>query len=191
MSVPLRHPPQSVDGWQNCNNFFHRQKDQSDTLWFARSHEWVCPHCKVSNLESLPDPPVQNIDGPSLQNPTVESANNIEPLGKGPVLVQPLVEDTMPAQLPGVPSSNDINMGNNPLPHTTEAVSTEPEASRAAQTGERTHEHIIPQQPVQQQSQAIHIPSAPPSSLRPPVLLDSAIGVLLFLVMALLLRKVF
>ena len=124
-----------------------------------------------------------------VAKPNTESVDRTEPLQENPTPVQSPAQNILPAQPPGAPNPNDTNVETTSLPSTVAAAPPDQEASRAGGADARIND-VIQQQPVQYQAPVVHTPSAAPSHIRPPVLLDSAIVVLLVLVIALLFRKI-
>ncbi|TDL27530.1 UBC-like protein [Rickenella mellea] len=152
------------------------------------SREWVCPHCKLSNLECLPDPLVVEpaTDGSADSSDTTNSQGN----------------EKSPQQNGSPPSASSQAV----VPPTVDVHSV-PLARESVVRIDTTQEEKLP--PAMPNSQSRHrvvetprphtehslIPNATRTSSRspprPPVLLDAAICVLLILVIALLCRKVF
>ncbi|KAF9050671.1 UBC-like protein [Hymenopellis radicata] len=133
------------------------------------SRQWVCPHCQQSNLEILPDPPSAS-ERPDVTPPeptTVpETPPEAPPAPEEPVENENQVEP--PSGDPTPPSSGAVQLQqDNPVPV---ALATELSAESPPPNTSRGR-----------------IPVSP--SRRPPLILDTAIGFLLVLVLALLCRK--
>ncbi|KAG6376083.1 ubiquitin-conjugating enzyme/RWD-like protein [Boletus reticuloceps] len=140
------------------------------------SREWVCPKCQQTNLECLPDP---------LQHATttLNESMGLRGLSRAPDQLEPPVSRPSPTPLPPAPERS-------PVPETTisdldqAAISTLVTESRPSIVGEQdrtpsgTAATRGSQLPVHHRSH------------RPPLLLDTAICLLLVLVVALLCRRV-
>jgi ubiquitin-conjugating enzyme E2 J1 len=162
-----------------------------------RSRDWVCPRCNRSNLECLPDPAQPN-DAAS----TLGSVSEAKPSSEAEVVSTPSDSELVP-----------------PQPPESEASVSEPEANPGGSDGasqsesddatsvDKTTTSVVasshsssPNAPTPSQniSDVRGIRQAVPASFRPshdaarpPMLLDTAICVLLVLVFALLCRRVF
>jgi ubiquitin-conjugating enzyme E2 J1 len=158
----------------------------------SRSRDWVCPRCNQSNLECLPDPP-QTSDTASGSTNEVKTSVEAEVVSTPAevILAQPAESEvsvptraatTAPDPADGT-SELERNQATNPVavavavtssPSSASAPSSSPPSVRGArQAGTASAFH----------------PSHGP--VRPPMLLDTAICVLLVLVFALLCRRVF
>ncbi|KAI9433983.1 non-canonical ubiquitin conjugating enzyme 1 [Lactarius indigo] len=160
----------------------------------ALSRDWVCPRCNHSNLQSLPDPPPQNDSGSasaSTSPPTTTTTGektSAEADASG-VLTTPAVDVTV------TPVVRSPEVKHPTPPNTTgretEAIvngattSSSPPPSSASSRG--GHQVVGPVASSLHQTRT-HTTT---SSVRPPMLLDTAICVLLVLVFALLCRRVF
>lgn len=149
---------------------------------FPRSREWVCPRCNQSNLECLPDPPQP---GDSLTSDPVSEAKlspEAEVVPTAPANVTPpqspegdvsvSVREATPGGVDSTPRSESEDADastSTPSPNISGARGAHPAASPSA---------------------SFH-PSQTHTTARPPMLLDTAICVLLVLVFALLLRRIF
>jgi len=127
------------------------------------SRNWECPHCKQTNLECLPDPPASSAETPPGDATAVV-------LEKPPVTEEPPVTTVSDVVEPAPEET--------PQPSTAEPPEPEPENN------------------LEQLPPVDSIPTAPSvatfspvKSTRPPLLLDTAICVLLVLVVALLCRR--
>jgi ubiquitin-conjugating enzyme E2 J1 len=153
----------------------------------SRSRDWVCPRCNRSNLESLPDPPQTNdaASGPTSEVKTSSEAEAIStPAESNPV--QPAENEapvpTRAVAENGVDGASEVR-GNevttpvaaSSLPSTSTPLSNSQSVRSARQAG----------------TAPAFQPSHTPTTVRPPMLLDTAICVLLVLVFALLCRRVF
>jgi len=131
----------------------------------ALSRDWVCPHCQESNLDLLPDPPTQGhcLGSATESHPaTTNLPSVVDASSTTPIL------DMQPS-----PTSPPPTDSGSTLSHRT-TLSTSSRQERRSQTSR----------------------SAPPQTrltgrLRPPLLLDSAICVLLVLVFVLVCRRMF
>ncbi|KAI6039004.1 UBC-like protein [Pisolithus marmoratus] len=128
------------------------------------SREWVCPKCRMSNLEYLPDLP-SKIDGPpELVGETVTRTQTPT------MFLDPFLENS------------DCPSRNNPETSSTQPDTPPPTAIR--QVPERVPE-------TGDQSNLVSaLDTTRRSTLRPPLLLDTAICMLLVLVVGLLCRRV-
>lgn len=165
----------------------------------ALSRNWVCPRCNQSNLQSLPDPPSPN-DAASASDPappattTPEAKTSAETGASGvptppappaevdvtvtPGVRTPEVETPVPVRIAiASDSTGRVTSGATTTTTSSPASSPHPSASRASST---TASSLRPTR--------THTTT---TSLRPPMLLDTAICVLLVLVFALLCRRVF
>jgi len=175
------------------------------------SREWSCPHCKVANLEHLPDaaqsdasnvPLVEGKQAKHQEQVTAESSEAFSTPSTETPLQNAMMSHSEPsparsAEEPVVPSPSRL-VNSTPIsetpssasvahrrPHTVSQPKSEAitiQSSTAASTvGSASASSVIPE--------AIPIVSSAQS--RPPILLDAAILVLLVLVAALLCRKIF
>ncbi|KAH8983551.1 non-canonical ubiquitin conjugating enzyme 1 [Lactarius hatsudake] len=153
----------------------------------ALSRDWVCPRCDHSNLQSLPDPPPSNGSGrtlgstsPSTTTTTGEKtsaeadASGVPtPAAVTPVVRSPEADHPTP---PGNANRITEAVANNGA--TTSSPPPPPGAVPAPRGGHQVGSSLY--------QTRTHV-----STVRPPMLLDTAIGVLLVLVFALLCRRVF
>lgn len=148
-----------------------------------RSREWVCPACKQTNLDLLPDP---------------------NPLGQGRTLGEErtLLETRKPEASDCAPSIQPLARGGSTMEPEGEECSSEVQMKSDRKLNER---HSALPSPAAGGRQALPIPShsREPSSdaadvirtarqrtHKPPLLLDTAICVLLVLAFALICRRV-
>ncbi|KAI0003268.1 UBC-like protein [Russula compacta] len=137
----------------------------------ALSRDWVCPRCNRSNLECLPDAPQSNDASTSGSISGVKTSSEAE-------VVPPLSAETeAPVSGQGATRSESDD--------TTSAVASPPSS---ASTPSHNPSAVLG---ARQAGPATFRPSHPHATVRPPMLLDTAIGVLLVLVFALLCRRVF
>ncbi|KAJ7172689.1 non-canonical ubiquitin conjugating enzyme 1 [Mycena filopes] len=111
----------------------------------ALSRSWICPHCRESNLDLLPDP---------VPDPVAAPSSSTE---------QPAPPELLaaPDSAPGLPDSNTDSAVETPL-------APNPVAAERART------QVI----------------SPPKRQRPPILLDTAICVILVLVCGIVFRRI-
>jgi len=159
----------------------------------ALSRDWVCPRCNQSNLQSLPDP----IDPASASEPAP------------PVTTTTVERPSAETGASGVPTAapaEHVDVTATPVVRSPEVatavrVTTSPDnASRGAEgtanAATRTSSSPLPSGGGHQAGPATSSPRptrthTTTTSVRPPMLLDTAICVLLVLVFALLCRRVF
>ncbi|KAI6006051.1 UBC-like protein [Pisolithus albus] len=132
------------------------------------SREWVCPKCRMSNLECLPDHP-SKVDGP-LEFVGETQSESVTRVQMPTVSLDPFLADS------------DCPSRNNPETSLTQPGTPPPTAIR--QDPERLPETRNQSNLVSAMNPVRH------STLRPPLLLDTAICVLLVLVVGLLCRRV-
>jgi len=128
------------------------------------SRDWVCPQCARSNLECLPDPDNASNDQLLHSHSTTSRANPI-----------PVLHDPSP---PSHQSSSE----------TLETRPDTPDVSSQSSSSSTSHE-VHPAILSEASSATTFIPLNR-SPQRPPVLLDTAICVLLVLILALLCRRI-
>jgi len=156
----------------------------------ALSREWVCPRCNQSNLECLPDPP-QPSDS-SASDPVSEAKTSPEaevvPTAPANVTRSQLSEDGVPVSArEATPGSVDV-ISRSGTEDTTTVVVASPPASTPTISPNLSGARGA--HPAAGPSASFH-PSQTHAAARPPMLLDTAICVLLVLVFALLLRRIF
>jgi len=152
------------------------------------SREWYCIRCNRSNLECLPDPP--DSSDPSISDPLPEVETSLE------TEVVPNTTEAMPPQTAESNASVTVRDatpdGTDSAPRLesvdTTSVITPPPASAPTPPqnfsgGRGARQAAGPTPPFH--------PSQTHTIVRPPMLLDTAICVLLVLVFALLLRRIF
>ena len=133
-----------------------------------RSREWVCPKCQQTNLECLPDPP-QHV-ATTLSEPA-----GLRGLSHTQDPVDPPIPRPSPTPLPLAPerSSRPETSISDPDSATISTLVTKSEPSIPGERDSRGSQPAIRRR-----------------SHRPPLLLDTAICVLLVLLVALLFRRV-
>lgn len=141
----------------------------------SRSREWVCPKCQQTNLESLPDPPQHATPGLSdsatLRGPS-RAQDQFEP---------PVLQSLLPTTPQRSCSGSETN-----TPDLDPAARSRPVAGLAPSITEERESPI----PSRIEANRGSLPAIRRRSHRPPFLLDTAICVLLVLVVALFLRRV-
>jgi len=148
------------------------------------SRVWICPHCNRSNLECLPDPAQPSDTSASGSASEVTTSSEVE--------VAPTPAEVLPSQ----PSQNAVSEREaNPggtdgasrleSNDTTSVVASPHSNASSAPTSlqDISDVHVV--------RQAGPAPFRPSHAARPPMLLDTAICVLLVLVFALLCKRVF
>ena len=143
----------------------------------SRSRDWVCPRCNRSNLECLPDPPQSNDSSTSGSGSVREVQTSSE------AEVVPTPAEAIPPQ----PSQIEASVPER------EVIPDEAEGARRSESDDTSPHSSVSSvatssQNIRQAGPASFRPSHTP---RPPMLLDTAICVLLVLVFALLCRRVF
>lgn len=132
------------------------------------SREWVCPKCRLSNLECLPDLPSKVDGSPESVGETPEN--------------EPITRAHTHSSLDPFLANSDDPARNNPETSSTQPGTSPPTAIR--QDPERVPETW------DQSNLVSALNPARRSTLRPPLLLDTVICVLLVLVVGLLCRRV-
>lgn len=162
------------------------------------SRQWVCPHCKVTNLECLPDPqPLASssrevgasasLPEADATSPDLSTESPSEPASGLPPDPEPREEAQAPSP-PGTTSLPSIQLQSNPSNpvHLAHQMT-----HRTVIAGNNTN--LEDRQTVVQPVAPAQIISAGESNVssspRPPILLDAAIFVLLVLLGALLCRR--
>ncbi|CAA7267645.1 unnamed protein product [Cyclocybe aegerita] len=166
----------------------------------ALSREWVCPHCKQTNLELLPDPPA----------PTTPIAATARSLGSEEPISDVVTEDSPRCDLKSASvESIPLSTPQPNMPHIVSAVRPAPiiQLSSSTPTGDsfgmdrstsrssaalpRTARSETPPTPTPtptpSEGSTVH---GPRSSQKPPMLLDTAIAILLVLLFAIICRRV-
>ncbi|KAI9508495.1 non-canonical ubiquitin conjugating enzyme 1 [Russula earlei] len=149
----------------------------------ALSRDWVCPRCNRSNLECLPDPPQSN-DSESASEVTSSSEGEIVPTPP-PVMSPQSVESETPVPTREADQDGDDGADRSESDDTIFVVAS---SSTGASTPQQLNGPVV--HGTRPASAAPFRPSHSPTSVRPPMLLDTAICVLLVLVFALLCRRV-
>jgi ubiquitin-conjugating enzyme E2 J1 len=164
---------------------------------FSRSRSWKCPTCQKTNLECLPDPHENKKEATesssSTGNSALDEVKSTDTSVMESTATPPLTDPTAtPEPLP-VPGSEIVLPqeaaeprlvipGPAAPPLTTSPGSRETEAHGQPTSTARAV--------VQPPSQVVAIARRPSSQPRSPILLDTAIGVLAILVVALLCRRI-
>ncbi|KAI0807235.1 ubiquitin-conjugating enzyme/RWD-like protein [Fomes fomentarius] len=167
----------------------------------ALSRDWVCPRCNKSSLEHLPDPPAQPASESSSSEDSTPSAENSTtipspapvvvsepvPMDAPQALAQPqLSEEVVHLQVP----QPDTHIVHRPIPLVAPKP-TRPHAHPSLVTQSFTPP-MTPDPPAtrDQTPQPALVAAVRQTSRRPPILLDTAICVLLVLVFALVARRI-
>jgi ubiquitin-conjugating enzyme E2 J1 len=153
----------------------------------SRSRDWVCPSCNQSNLECLPDPPRPDdaASGSASEVKTSSEAEEVIPTPTEAVPAQSAESEVyVPTQV-AAPDGADGASEQERNEVTTPVTASSPPSAitpllnppgvRGAREGTASAFH----------------PSHAPATVHPPMLLDTAICVLLVLVFALLCRRIF
>jgi ubiquitin-conjugating enzyme E2 J1 len=146
---------------------------------FPRSKDWVCSHCNRSNLDCLPDPVQPNDSSSSGSESEVKTPSEVE----APAEVMPPRRTQSEAPV----SAREANRGGAEgdirleSDDTTSVVASSHSSASGAST---------PSPDIHGTRQAGPASFRPSHTVRPPMLLDTAICVLLVLVFALLCRRV-
>ncbi|KAI9457746.1 UBC-like protein [Lactarius psammicola] len=167
----------------------------------ALSRDWVCPRCNQSNIQSLPDPPQPNdsVSASASASPstttTTEEKTSAEADASGvptpapaeavdvtvtPVVRSPEVESPTPIPMRTATQSDDAG-------RETEVAANGVTSSSSPASAYRGGHQVGPAAPSLHHQTRTHATT----TVRPPMLLDTAICVLLVLVFALLCRRVF
>jgi ubiquitin-conjugating enzyme E2 J1 len=161
-----------------------------------RSRDWVCQRCNRSNLECLPDPAQANdasTSGPVSEAKTSSEAEVIPTPGDAEVVppqppkseVSVSEQEANPGGADGASrSGSDDTTSGDKTTMTTVVASSHSSASSAPTPSQNISN-------VHGARQAVPVSFRPSHTARPPMLLDTAICVLLVLVFALLCRRVF
>jgi ubiquitin-conjugating enzyme E2 J1 len=162
----------------------------------ALSREWTCPHCQQTNLSLLPDPPSQS--SPESSVPTTISGPVATVLSEEPVDASPTVdtptateprEDVTPIIASPIPSTASQAQAVHSPVAIQEATTASEEPSAPVQVAASEPTTLPPSVPaVVTQNTPRH--AAHSSSQKPPVLLDTAICILLVLLFAIICRRV-
>jgi ubiquitin-conjugating enzyme E2 J1 len=154
-----------------------------------RSREWVCPRCNRSNLECLPDPPQPS--NPSISESVSEVKTSLEA-----EVVPTAPADVTPHQPPesdvsvSVREATPDDVDGTPRSESEDATSVVVSPPATTATPSQNLSGVQGASPAAGPSASFH-PSQTYTAARPPMLLDTAICVLLVLVFALLLRRIF
>ncbi|KAI9064209.1 UBC-like protein [Trametes sanguinea] len=203
----------------------------------ALSRDWVCPRCKMSNIEHLPDPPSSSSGDSSCTSGSSDASTDEKPVEKSPS--NPASQPPAPSDTPAAPKQPEgvqqPTSAAAPIPGPTAAPVTVVAADRApapaliplpvteqpvvthrvplvsprptrpsARASIITQSYTPPRSPAPSVSQPTSQPTTregtPQPALavalrqttprRPPILLDTAICVLLVLLLALICRRI-
>lgn len=151
-----------------------------------RSRDWVCPRCNRSNLECLPDPGQPNDVSTSVTVSEAKTSSEAE------VVSTPAEAEVVPPR----PSEPEANLGSADGASRDDTISDGRTTTTSVVRSSHSSASSVPT-PSQNISdvhgarQAVPASFRPSHTARPPMLLDTAICVLLVLVFALLCRRVF
>lgn len=154
----------------------------------ALSRAWVCPRCNRSNLESLPDPPAADC---AVSNNTDNNTNDepcpVPPAASqvGPVAQEGPTSSTPSPSIPQTPQAAGISLSTDSTVCSRTSQSESPPAESARSSGSTSAG--LSGADIRDSTRTGQRSSAP----RPPLVLDTAICVLLILVFALICRRVF
>jgi len=182
----------------------------------ALSREWVCPRCARSNIDSLPDPPVvvpasapeqTPLEGGQTQEPTLIPATTATPPAKPaeePAREAPAPATTAhepaPTAAPQTSPSADLDSAStrsvydssSPTPSPSSLFVSASTSSLVAVASGVERVRGAPAVTMQEPHRTTtSVPPASRKAPRPPVLLDTAICVLLVLVFALICKRIF
>ncbi len=161
---------------------------------FLRSRVWVCPRCNLSNLECLPDPDPAQPDVAS----TPGTVSEVKTSSETDIVPTPAEAEVVPPQLPQSEASisereadpggtDGVSRLESDDTITTSVVASPRSSVSSAPTSLQTISDV----------RGVVLQAGTPASFhpsrtaRPPMLLDTAICVLLVLVFALLCRRIF
>ena len=161
-----------------------------------RSRDWVCQRCNRSNLECLPDPAQPN------DVSTPESVSEAKTSSEAEVVPPPAEAEVVPPQPPESKASvpeQDANPGSADGATRSESDDTTSDDKTTTTSVVASSQSSASRTPTPSQNisdvhgarQAVPASFRPSHTARPPMLLDTAICVLLVLVFALLCRRVF
>lgn len=161
-----------------------------------RSRDWVCSRCNRSNLECLPDPaqPTDATTSGSVSEAKTSSEAEVVPTPAEAEVLSP-----QPPESEAFESEREANPGGaDGASRSESADTTSDEKTTTASVVALSHPSASSAPtPLQNISdvhgarQAVPAPFRPSHAARPPMLLDTAICVLLVLVFALLCRRIF
>jgi ubiquitin-conjugating enzyme E2 J1 len=143
------------------------------SLTYLRSRDWVCPRCRQTNLECLPDlTPLEDSLSPQVspQEPPMDPPSSTAP---------PLLSDMDPV--------NEVSRVE-PGPETMSSPSHPP--VEADTPGSPKSFDSSGEESVNNHPSGIAVPNSSSRHPRPPLFLDTAICVLLVLVFALICRRI-
>ncbi|KAI0362673.1 UBC-like protein [Trametes cingulata] len=179
----------------------------------ALSREWVCPRCNMSNLEHLPDPPESSSSGSGSTSTSSEESSVSSPTPPSeekPAESTPLIPLSQPAAAPSdtpAPAQVQVQQAEAPAApvHDPPTVISRPvplvapkPTRPAARAAIFTQSFTPPRTPMQSQpttregtpQPALAAALRQTTPRRPPILLDTAICVLLVLLFALIARRI-
>ncbi|TFK26427.1 UBC-like protein [Coprinopsis marcescibilis] len=152
------------------------------------SREWTCPHCKLSNVEILPDPS-SNSTRDNHPTPTSASTPPQEPQQVVPSDPSPIQTPPSTHVLDSIPQSAAHDR--NSVPSSANNIDS---STRATASGAETRNTLVVHPPTPTtpgvEFRAGTAAQGSTSSQKPPVLLDTAIMILLVLLFAIICRRV-
>lgn len=160
-----------------------------------RSRDWVCPRCNRSNLECLPDPdPAQPNDAGTLSVSEAKTSSEAEVVSTPPD--SEVVPPQPPKSEPSVsePEANTAGTDGTSQSESDDTTSVDKTTLTSVVASSHSSESSAPTQNISNvhgARQPVPVSFRPSHTARPPMLLDTAICVLLALVFALLCRRVF
>lgn len=158
----------------------------------------MCPKCKQSNLESLPDPPATQAAVSSSPQPgqTLSQSSTV-PLTDSTTTSQDSANDK-PPHGPPQPEQQSLEVPVRPIPIVAPTPTRPLRSTTIIQSSEPVTERVKPHERTQDARPAVVRPepiqptfaaTLHPSPRRPPLLLDTAICVLFVLLCALVYRR--
>jgi ubiquitin-conjugating enzyme E2 J1 len=161
-----------------------------------RSRDWVCQRCNRSNLESLPDPAQPNDASTSGSVSEAKTSSEAEVV---PTPAEAQVVSPQPAESEASVPEQEANLGGADDASRSESDDTTSDDKTTTMSVVASSHSSALNAPTPSQNisdvhgtrQAVPASFRPSHTARPPMLLDTAICVLLVLVFALLCRRVF
>jgi ubiquitin-conjugating enzyme E2 J1 len=161
-----------------------------------RSRDWVCQRCNRSNLECLPDPAQPNDASTSESVSEAKTSSEAEAV---PTSVEAKVVPPQPPESEASVPERETNPGGADGASRSESDDTTSDDKTTMTSVVASSHSIASSAPTPSQNisdvhgarQAVPASFRPSHTARPPMLLDTAICVLLVLVFALLCRRVF
>lgn len=158
-----------------------------------RSRDWVCPRCNRSNLECLPDPAQPN-DASTLGSVSeAKTPSEAEVVSTTPA--EAVVVPPQPSESEASVSEPEANPGGADVASQSESDTTSVDKTTTTSVIASSHSSAsstpTPSQTISDVHDTRPASFRPSHTARPPMLLDTAICVLLVLVFALLCRRVF